>query len=289
MVFIGLLTGALGLHAQPGDKTVDMTKFTDTPTWAEEFDAPIDYTTKWRNHEWRGAGNNENSFPRTGGYWNRDMAEVKNGNLHIYTRYFAEGYKGGGPGYYSFGMDTSGLFEQTYGYFEIRCKLPKGSGQWAAFWLNSDAMAQDQTSGIPGAEIDIFESPYYQNGLLERNTVSGAVHYGGYGSMLQSEGVYTSRVLGDIYNDFHTYSLEWNAEEYIFYIDRREVARSSFGGVSQNPQYPILSVEVGGTGGVPDPGSWAGDIEEGKYPKEVPSEFVVDYVRVYQYKDLADS
>jgi hypothetical protein len=29
----------------------------------------------------------------------------------------------------------NGLFQQTYGYFEIRADLPKGQAVWPAFWM----------------------------------------------------------------------------------------------------------------------------------------------------------
>ena len=63
--------------------------------------------------------------------------------------------------------------------------------------------------------------------------------------------------------------------------------RSAFGGVSQEPEYLILSVEFSGENGVPsyDAKSGAGDIRN--TPAENwPCEFRVDYVRCYQYNSL---
>lgn len=52
------------------------------------------------------------------------------------------------------------------------------------------------------------------------------------------------------YEEFNTYGLEWNEDEYIFYINGVETFRTSFGGVSQNPEYVILSVEMRGENGI---------------------------------------
>jgi len=138
-------------------------------------------------------------------------------------------------------------------------------------------------SGHSGTEMDIFEGPYYRCRLpLFKNAVSTNLHYDGYGKAHRMKNVGKFRVK-DPYDTFHTYGLEWNENEYIFYIDGVEAGRSSFGGVSRAPQFLILSVEhnLGGLSG------WPGDIRKNK-PGEM-TDFVIDYVRVYQYKELLQS
>ena len=78
-----------------------------------------------------------------------------------------------------------------------------------------------------------------------------------------------------------TRTFEWNEKEYIFYINGRETARSSFGGVSRKDEYMLLSVEVNGVKGKPAGGS--GIITKNK-ENAMPSDFVIDYVRAYRYK-----
>ena len=67
---------------------------------------------------------------------------------------------------------------------------------------------------------------------------------------------------------FHTFSLWWKPDEYVFYVDGKETWRTNAGGVCQVPLYIKLSDEIG---------SWGGKISEAK----LPDRFVVDYVRVY--------
>lgn len=214
---------------------------------------------------------------RKGGYWSRDMATVEDGQLHIRAAFRPDGPYG--PGYYAACLDTRYTYQQTYGYFECRCKLPAAEGLWSSFWLQSDAVK----AGVPptaGMEIDVFESPLYRqkdNGIVTTN-----LHYNGYGPGHRFQNVGFFRV-DEPYTQFHTYGVEWNAREYIFYIDGFETARSSFGGVSQGPEYMMLSVEVDGVGGYPDNG-WSGNIRQNA-PGALPADFVVDYVRAYQYKD----
>ena len=54
----------------------------------------------------------------------------------------------------------------------------------------------------------------------------------------------------------------------MFYVDGKEVWRTSEGGVCQSPEYVKLTNEVG---------DWAGDIKKAT----LPDYFEVDYVRVY--------
>lgn len=249
--------------------------------WSDEFDGDTLDTSKWSTRQ--------ATEIRRGGYWNGDLLEVKDGHLVIYSKYLENGVQEGDPaGWYTAQVSSRGLYEQTYGYFEVRCILPEGYGQWAAFWMNSPAMGNSTyIDSRKGAEIDIFESAYF--GTDNPDRVSSAVHFGGYGIALTSiSPIYTGGVHPvDPYHSFNTYGLEWNESEYIFYINGEVAARTSRFQVmpSQTPEYMILSVEMSGANGVPaDLGTdWApGSIEDNG--RDFVSEFVIDYVRCYQYK-----
>jgi beta-glucanase (GH16 family) len=71
-----------------------------------------------------------------------------------------------------------------------------------------------------------------------------------------------------IMNGWHSYSLLWTPEEYVFYVDGKETWRTKAGGLCRVPAYILLSDEIG---------KWAGDISEAK----LPDKFLADYVRVY--------
>lgn len=244
--------------------------------WSDEFDGTALNASKWKGFRCSG----EKAAVRQGGYWHTDFASVGGGTLNISTEYYALGYKGGKPGWYSCGICTDGLFEQTYGYFEVRCILPKGSGLWAAFWLMPHNMSGSVgNGGTDGAELDVVESPNYHYKLSDNvNVVTSNIHYDGYGAEEQSECVATPFINdNDPYEEFNTYGVEWNENEYIFYINGIETGRSSFGGISRVPEYLLLTVEVGGSNGRAG-ASWAGKA----LPKDAETtDFVVDYVRAY--------
>lgn len=248
-----------------GEK-VDMSKF--ELTFEENFDGELDKSI------WTGIDRlpDGRTVTRRGGFWNNDMAYTEDGNLIIKLKYLEEGLDGGKAGWYSAGIDTSpdapNGFEQKYGYFECRCILPKCARCWSAFWLMNYETFNWDESGEDGTEIDVFESFYY--GERKNNMVSSNLYYDGYGEGKKSKGSVKNLVKGNPYEEFNTYGLEWNENEYIFYINGVETYRTNYGGVSKNPEFMLLSVEMGE------------NCE--KIPKDLEAEFIVDYVKAYQYK-----
>ena len=158
---------------------------------------------------------------------------------------------------------------------------------WSAFWmLPQDFSNTIGNGGTDGAELDIFESPNYRYKLSDHvNVVTTNIHIDGYGKEEQSQNVATPFIeANDPYETFNTYGVEWNEKEYIFYINGVETGRSAFGGTSRVPEYLLLTAEVGGSNGVAGT-SWAGDALKADAH---PTDFVVDYVRAYQYNSLLD-
>lgn len=256
--------------------------------WEDEFEGDSLDTTKWDDNQ---SVDTLHWGPiRKGGYWHKDMIDVRDGSLVISTQYKDTALEGPtfgspdsyGPGYYTGMVATAGKHEFLYGYFECRAILPKATGMWSAFWMMNGGVYDVNDSGEDGTEIDVFESMSYKDVWWGAgDCVQTGIHYDGY-----SEG-HTGVGLGkwfanNPYEEYNTYGVEWNENEYIFYINGVETARTSAGGVSKNPEYLILSCEVAGENGV----AWADrhgvgeiDIEPGET-----AEFIVDYVKVYQYK-----
>lgn len=256
-------------------KKVDMTKFTET--FSDEFDGELD------RNVWGGHYCSDKSSIRRGSYWNTELAYTDNGNLVIPVRYLENGMGGTGAGWYTAGLDTSGRdgsegFSQKFGYFEVRCILPKGADLWSAFWLMNNQVGNIDGSGQDGTEVDIMESAFYGRKPFN-NVIYCNLHYDGYGEEHRGKQVCWAYVKGNPYEEYNTYGLEWNENEYIFYINGMEYARSDFGGVCQNPLYMILSVEMSGADGVTSG-------RDNTANPDLETEFLVDYVRVYQYNDL---
>lgn len=270
-----LFLSLAGRPTIPHGRQLDMSKF--ELAWSDEFDGDKLDLTKWDGHFY----SDGDTIIRRGSYWNNSLATVSDGSLHIATKYYPDGLNGNGkPGWYTSGIDTSRSYEQQYGYFECRCILPKGTGLWSAFWMFCSGVGKLDHDGELGAEIDIYESPYYHLGGVDGSSVASNIHINGYGEEHRTKSVCHSRVTANNpYEEFNTYGLEWNEKEYIFYINGVEAGRTRFG-VSEVPEWMILSVEVDGANGEPADG-WSGAAVDAANP---PTDFVVDYVRAYQYK-----
>lgn len=284
MLISPALPNKLGLPAIPSGQKLNLDDRFEL-VWSDEFTGDKLDKTKWCFPWW--------ITQRKGGFWHEDMVRVEGGNLIISTDYKAEplknyyyddwhdkiDFKEYKSGYYSACIETSNLYEQKYGYFEVRCILPKSAGMWSAFWFMNEGVYNVDGSGEDGTEIDVFESMYCKDSYWGAgNAVASNLHFDGYneGHQYQTAGKY---FVNNPYEEFNTYGLEWNENEYIFYINGVESGRSSFGGVSKNPEHMILSCEVSGEDGVPTT-KRGNTIDK----DNMPADFIVDYVRAYQYK-----
>lgn len=267
------------VHSPDKNSTVDLSNM--KLVFEDNFDGELDRSLWQTSFE---------TPERRGGFWADEQCFTQNGNLIIRTEYKENGKHG--PGWYTGTCLTRGNLDFTYGYFEVRCKAPAAEGLWSAFWMQSESMASDGTTdgGRGGAEIDIMESPYYNDPYTTartyRNTTMHTIHVDGYGDGHKSNNSKFFRVDRDMYNEFNTYGVLWTENEYIFYINGQETWRTDFG-VSQVPEFLWLSVEIAGEAGSGNPENtdnkftWAGDIRNN--PDELmPADFVIDYVRVYQ-------
>ncbi len=250
----------LDLPTTPRGEALDLTGY--SIVFEDEFEGDAHNTDAWKIRS---------NGPRRGGFNSDSQIKVEDGNLVITGEYVEDGTYG--DGWYA-GMVS---LRERYckGYFEIRCKVNKGSAFWSAFWIQAEHPYEAEYSkgGVGGCEIDIFESMSYDK-LIGRDSVSQTVHCAGVDGVQEG---YQSNNLGafygnNIYDEYNTYGLEWTDEEYIFYINGVETRRTSFGnGVSEVPEEVIVSLEI------PNAEEF-----EGLDKETYKSEYVIDYVKIYQ-------
>lgn len=173
-------------------------------------------------------------------------------------------------------LESHGRWVQRYGYFEARMKLPRAPGLWPAFWMMPDrgvaAGPSRGSTGQGGMEFDVMEhltgwGPYRYN---------IATHWDGYGKDHKSTGTETAYVQADK-DGFITAGLLWLPGQAVWYCNGREVARWEDERISNVPSDLMFTLPQGGWDNLP--------IDDAR----LPDDFVIDYVRVWQRKDLASA
>ena len=246
-----------------------------TLAWQDEFDAPAGATfdrAKWVADTGGGGwGNQERQS-----YTTRAENVAHDGAGHLVITALAEADTTarrcwyGGCRFTSARLKTKGLFDQAYGRFEARLRLPRGQGIWPAFWM----LGRDiDTVGWPASgEIDIME-----NIGREPAIVHGTVHGPGYAGA-ESVGGADTLARGALGDDFHVYGVEWEPGVIRWYRDGREYWRVTPAGlpagarwVFDHPHFLLLNVAVGG--------AWPGEPDA---TSTFPQRMLVDWVRVYR-------
>jgi beta-glucanase (GH16 family) len=237
--------------------------------WSDEFDKPglpdprkWDYDVGMNKTGW---ANEELQYYAKG---RPENTRVANGKLLITARKekLANAADYGGQAYTSGRLYTRGKFEFTYGFVEVRAKLPCGRGTWPAIWMLGT------TEGWPEqGEIDIMEHTG-----MKKGEVLGSLHTGAFNWPNNTQITAPTRV-ETVCDAFHNYQLTWDADRILIGVDNRnflQFANPKDGDHHKwpfsDPQYLILNLAIGGMMG--------GPVDD----KIFPSTMEVDYVRVYQ-------
>jgi beta-glucanase (GH16 family) len=274
-------------------------------TFSDEFDTPVDGRVgsgidpaKWA-HEvncWGGGNDEQQCYTARS-----ENSFVEGGSLHIVAR--EEAYSGPAvndddPGYdpadtsstlpfTSARLRSKGLYDFKYGRVELRAQLVGGRGMWPAFWMLP-------SMGVYGAwpasgEIDVLEAVNLDVEGVPRE-VHGTLHYGLPWPQWSPHGA--SRPAPEaVTSTFHTYALEWEADEIRWFVDgaHYQTQRSEgwynyiwkgrdVGFEIASPRAPydqefhlLLNLAVGGNFPGPPDSGWS-----------AARELVIDYVRIYQ-------
>ncbi len=266
MLFMSiLLVATFVISSCETDETQTVATFTEL-VMSDEFDTDGAPNSAIWNYD---IGTGDNGWGNGELQYYTDRSEnvtVQNGVLII----TAKEEQFNGSNYTSARLLTKGKFQQTYGRFEARIKLPYGKGVWPAFWLLGDDSNGSEIWPQIG-EIDIME--YVGD---DPTRVFGTVHGPGYSG---AQGVTKSYELdGDRFDTgFHIFGIEWGPDYINYYVDDvlyNQITPEDVTGewvFNRGPFYIILNVAVGGA----LPGS---PNAETVFPQNM----LVDYVRVYK-------
>ena len=203
--------------------TENLGDFGDTGNGDTDYSLPGEYSTvdsiKWFH---------QTQLPSGGSWFNGELQHytgedansyVSDGTLKIVAKKEDYTHQGVTKQYTSARLNSKFAF--TYGVVEVRAKLPTGRGTWPAIWTLGKNIAEDgaywQIQGLgttawPACgEIDIMEhwgsnQNFVQSALHTPSSYGGTINHGG-------------QSIDTVSTQFHTYSMDWDAERIIFAVD----------------------------------------------------------------------
>ena len=156
-------------------------------------------------------------------------------------------------------------FKFSHGYVEARVKVPRGQGLWPAFWT----LPTHYVADVP--EIDVME----YIGQFP-NEVYHTYHYFDVANNWKAIRTPSYTTIGpDFSEDFHVYSMSWDPEQIIWYVDGIEARRvdSSEYDIPNQAMYLLANLAVGG--------NWPGAPDAST---QFPAVYELDYIRAYKKK-----
>src|SRR3989344_3297006 len=229
----------------------------DKPGWEltfrDEFDGRVLDTNKW------------NKQPRHNAILHNELQaympdnfEVQNGILRIRADERDGEFGFTILNYTSGEIVSASKFDQQYGYFEMRARMPVGRGVWPAFWLRPDDLPQGSD------EIDIFE--FY--GRNEPKKVHLTYHVGGGQDSKEYDAPF------DFTAGYHVFASEWGPGYIDWYVDGVKARTTVTTNVTQKKMYILANLALGGfSGGTFDATT------------VFPNYFDIDYIRAYRRDD----
>lgn len=169
-------------------------------------------------------------------------------------------------------INTKDNFSFKYGLIELIGKLPNGKGTWPAFWMMPEKSIYGHWP--KSGEIDIVE---YSGNVP--NELTYALHSEAHNHKTKNE--YVTRITKkNINNDYHKYSLLWEKDKIVYYLDDKEIVRYERGKDGKDSSqkgwpftenfYLILNLAIGGWMG--------GKVDYSSFPQQ----FRIKDIKVYQ-------
>ncbi len=271
--FLYLWTMSCTYPAYPVDDTVF-----DDPEWVEvfvdEFDGDELDRSQWTTCYWWDKNGCTNGTTGEMNWYQDGNVSVADGTLRLEARREEISASDGKRYDYTSGIVTTGRstwktdgpsrFSFRYGRVEVRAKVPAGQGLWPAIWL----LPSDH--GIT-PEIDVMEILGHRPDRIEMH-----YHYTPRLGGAQNEGQNWKGP--DFSADWHRFAVEWRPDAIIWYVDDEERWRFNKRSlISDEPMYLLLNLAVGG--------DWPGPPDQ---DTAFPSVFEIDYVRIWQPRELVD-
>ncbi len=268
------------------------TSVTYRPVWYDDFDGDLVDTTKWDiiSEEYAKKGDDGLSGQNGKRAWRKPE------NVLIYDGYFHSIFTQDDGNYYSGTLRTYTTMVYKYGYLEMSSLTPKGSGFWSTLWMSSSNVKQNSFASGYSMEVDIAEN-FGNAAVTDANahvwpkgigTALGYEHRS-FDQIRANESKYSvqntdGKLLSE---DFHTFGYLWTEDYIAFTADGKiycDLNLNEAGYEDYKAAYTenLVNLRLAGTAGFCNcPLPMTATDEEWANT----SQFVVDYVHLYQLND----
>ena len=210
----------------------------------------------------------------------KDVIDVSGGQLKLNSVKANNPFSPSVDYYVPAAVTTENSMNFTYGYVEIKAKLPTFEGAWPSFWAISTDKLKGYNDASFTAEIDIFEvfgSQNVQPGIIKWYSDGSHSYWQDY----KDVNYWTL----DSQDEWHIYGFEWTPTEISMYVDGvkymtfdisrtfdRKYGMSGF----HDTMYLIFNNHL-----ITEDGWQQGPTIEGN-EENLPGSYCIDYIRVYQ-------
>lgn len=256
-----------------------------TYVWGDEFEASKLDTVRW-NRSTKMAATAEAALDDT-----ELTTKTENGYLKMFALRHWDPKKAGVEFLVPWSVTTSETMSYKYGYVEIRAKLPFVRGVWPSFWTSSAGALNNNSKHPYSIEIDIFEvfssldklSPNIHKWYGDGRHTMWAVDEGNSNEWYQ----FTSP---DIKDEYHTYGFEWTKTKMVMYIDDEpyytyDLTKNFDNDESGMAGYDVPIYLIFNNHLFTDSSSYKPYAGCEVHSKDLPAEYFIDWVRLYQKND----
>lgn len=234
-----------------------------------------------------------------------DVIKVDDGRLKLFGIRYFDGQRPGTQYKVPLSVTTINNMNFTYGYAEIRARVPYQKGAWPSFWAKSADSPYQKNDVDYNIELDIFEvfgttdtavpniHKWYKK--YDYNAIHGGGSHTDFPSELKKGFIFDN--ITNLSYEYHTYGMEWTEKEISMYIDGKkymtfDITKSfdKYENMKGFKDYPVFLIFnnhffTEDSSWIPTQNEMNGRTEPLIIEnEELPTEYFIDYLRLYQKK-----
>lgn len=266
--------------------------------WGDEFEGEEIDLTKWSWHAHM-VGSEKSVIS-----YDHDVVDTGDGRLQLRAIRYFDPERKSTQFKMPYSTTTKNNMNYIYGYAEIRARMPFFPGAWPSFW----ALSTDVVSSKYGrecikeyfVEVDVFEvfgsreevvsnmHKWYDKDYFDYAAATGNAPGTSHTAWSKDKNIWTCPNPDTINQEYHIYGWEWTPKDMKIYVDKElimtyDITKSydDYNNMAgyHDPEFVMFNNHITTT----DSSNQYGVIDE--HLEKLPSEYFIDYLRLYQKKD----